>query len=316
MSKIAPRFSIPDEWATGRCPACGARSLQIAHLPSAPDEVTCGQCGFACEVEVNGTRIRPSKLPPQFDSVRQLAVFQWLAVSELRALAARAAAPAAEAAPTTAATDWIARAEKLYQLGNSLKQINSALANAGARPQQAKAAMARVIEIDQEKRQRNSRSVMLMGSAALIALLILAAVGSVVVIRPPSAPTQAGSPLVSTAARSTAVLPPLLRTLIPPGITVLDSPTPSVRSGSGPPAGKCPATPLQAAQLFGGDLKYWSKDSQTGGWMMIAAGPPVTVFVPANMSAGYLTIGEALNMISVDGPATIDNANFVAMTCP
>ncbi|MBI3177679.1 MAG: hypothetical protein HYZ35_06785 [Chloroflexi bacterium] len=179
--------------------------------------------------------------------------------------------------------------------------------------------MARVIEIDQEKRKRNSRSVMLMGSAALIALLILAAVGSVVVIRPrwlPSAPTQAGSPLVSTAARSTAVLPPLLRTLIPPGITVLDSPTPSARLGSGPAAGKCPVTPLQAAQLFGGDLSNWSKDEQTGGWMMIVAGPPVTVFVPANMSAGYLTIGEALNMISVDGPATIDNANFVAVSCP
>ncbi|MBI2977146.1 MAG: hypothetical protein HYY33_09360 [Chloroflexi bacterium] len=290
MSKIAPRFSIPDEWAAGRCPACGARALQIAHLPSAPDQVTCEQCGFSCEVEENGTRIRPSKLPPQFDSVRHLAVFQWLAVSELRALAARAAAPAAEAVPTTEATDWIARAEKLYQLGNSLKQINSALANAGATPPQAKAAMARVIEIDQEKRKRNSRSVMLMGSAALIALLILAAVGSVVVIRPrwlPSAPTQSGSPLVSTAARSTAVLPLLLRTLIPPGITVLDSPTPSARLGSGPAASKCPATPLQAAQLFGGDLSTWSKDEQTGGWMMI-----------------------------VDGPATIDNANFVAVSCP
>ncbi|MBI5290250.1 MAG: hypothetical protein HY872_00030 [Chloroflexi bacterium] len=276
MSKIAPRFSIPDEWAAGRCPACGARALQIAHLPSAPDQVTCEQCGFSCEVEENGTRIRPSKLPPQFDSVRHLAVFQWLAVSELRALAARAAAPAAEAVPTTEATDWIARAEKLYQLGNSLKQINSALANAGATPQQTQAAMARVIDIDHEKRQRNSRSVMLMGS--------------VVVLRPrwlPSAPTQSGSPLVSTAARSTAVLPLLLRTLIPPGITVLDSPTPSARLGSGPAASKCPATPLQAAQLFGGDLSNWSKDEQTGGWMMIVA-----------------------------GPATIDNANFVAVSCP
>ena len=37
--------------------------------------------------------------------------------------------------------------------------------------------------------------------------------------------------------------------------------------------------------------------------------------VPANMSAGYLVLGETFEFRNVHGPATLSNINFIAISC-
>jgi len=109
-------------------------------------------------------------------------------------------------------------------------------------------------------------------------------------------------------------VPDWIRALIPPGITVLGIPTPSVAQ-SGPPSADCPFTSELAAALFGGDSANWSFDAENNGWFMTAFAQPITVRVPLNMSAGYLVVGETLEFRNVHGPATITNVNFIAVSC-
>ncbi len=47
---------------------------------------------------------------------------------------------------------------------------------------------------------------------------------------------------------------------------------------------------------------------------MVNTGPPVTIRVPQNMVAGYMKM-DSMDMITVHGPATITNLNFVVITC-
>jgi hypothetical protein len=140
-------------------------------------------------------------------------------------------------------------------------------------------------------------------------------------------PTATLEPEVATAAaestataRATQGLPPeddlpdWVRSLVPEGVTVLNVPTPSV-SPDGPPSSDCPRTASQAVELFGGEVPFWQFDRATEGWILIVVGPPITIRVPANMSAGYLVAADTFEMRSQLGPATISNVNFAAIAC-
>jgi hypothetical protein len=103
-------------------------------------------------------------------------------------------------------------------------------------------------------------------------------------------------------------------TLVPSGITVINVPTPSLDT-NGPPTSPCPTTADQASALFGGQAANWTYNRSQQGWIFILANSPTSIRVPANMSAGYLALGETLEMRSVLGPATIHNVNFAAVSC-
>ncbi len=109
-------------------------------------------------------------------------------------------------------------------------------------------------------------------------------------------------------------VPDWIKALVPEGITVVGVPTPAVEP-AGPPNADCPFTAELAAALFGGAAADWSYDSENDGWFMTVLGPPVTVRVPLNMSAGYLVVGETFEFRNAHGPATISNINFVAISC-
>jgi hypothetical protein len=132
---------------------------------------------------------------------------------------------------------------------------------------------------------------------------------------PQEAATNAGSGVGSVIERSN--LPAPLQTLLPPGVTVLEQPTPTIWQGDGPPASQCPRTPQEAAALFGGVPELWQIESATEGWMLFSNGEPVTVRVPANMTLGYLLVEPSLSMSmnNVSGPATVENVFFGAIIC-
>ena len=129
----------------------------------------------------------------------------------------------------------------------------------------------------------------------------------------PATPTLSAADLATAAAKKSG-LPAWVSTLVPNGITVLNVPTPSIDT-TGPQTSPCPLTSDQASALFGGPSASWSYNHSNQGWILILAANPISVRVPANMLAGYLVIGDTLEMRSVQGPATVHNVNFVAISC-
>jgi hypothetical protein len=133
-------------------------------------------------------------------------------------------------------------------------------------------------------------------------------------IFPPTATLSPAARATEAAVVANSGLPDWVSQLVPPGITVINVPTPSVDT-HGPPDSICPATSNGAAALFGGRSQDWTFHGDTGGWILILAADPATIQVPANMSAGYLVFGNNLEMRSTLGPATIHNVNFIAISC-
>jgi hypothetical protein len=78
----------------------------------------------------------------------------------------------------------------------------------------------------------------------------------------------------------------------------------------------CPTVDTEAAQLFGGETSDWNYDRQNNGWTMTSVAKTVTINVPQGFSAGYLVLVNGPEMRTVNGPATLDGINFVAISCP
>ena len=101
-----------------------------------------------------------------------------------------------------------------------------------------------------------------------------------------------------------------------PTSVVQTEPPPKPGTGGARPASRCPTTSNEAADLFGGQASDWTYKADAGGWLMTAI-TPKTITVPAGMMAGYLQFGSGgANMNQVNGPAKIQNVNFIAITCP
>jgi hypothetical protein len=132
----------------------------------------------------------------------------------------------------------------------------------------------------------------------------------------PAGPGQA--PAAGTQYVDPGRLPAPLQTLVPPGVKIIDAPTPAVKQGAdsgAPPASSCPRTRDEAARLFGGLPEAWSLDNGTGGWMLISTTQAITLRIPANMVAGYMTFGSDLSINQVNGPAVIENVYMAAVSC-
>lgn len=110
-------------------------------------------------------------------------------------------------------------------------------------------------------------------------------------------------------------MPAALQTLAPPGVRVVEAPTPEIRRGDGPASSTCPASKEEAALLFGGQPDQWQAAENVQGWMLFSTSGPVTVRVPANMTLGYLEIGESLSIRDIPGPATVTNVYLGAVSC-
>jgi hypothetical protein len=96
---------------------------------------------------------------------------------------------------------------------------------------------------------------------------------------------------------------------------LMNLPDTKVDSSRGPGKAACPATSTSAAELYGGDAALWKRDaSQFPSWQMISAGDSVTVSVPDGMVAGYVD-NKSFQLLSIHGPATIYNVNFIVITC-
>jgi hypothetical protein len=319
-----PKRDIPYGWVkNGRCPACGAASLKVTHLPDMPDYMTCVKCEISFEVENGGRYVRLKYVPDALEFVEELLRNRWVEAAKLAGIIAKnrpvtqqvkTAAP-----PSTPLTDddvW-SRALKMYRLGNSPKMIQLMLLQSGQSKEQADAIFVRLKKVADEDAEQQSQKFWMMAGISMLFVVILAGgwlfasgrfavmTGQVTATPPPSQP-----------ANQPSAIGMLLR-LIPANAKpdLMNLPDTTVEKNKGPAGAACPALPENAAKLFGGDPTFWYRDeNQFPSWQMINAGEATTVKVPRGMTAAYMD-NETFEVQSVSGPATIHNVNFLVITC-
>jgi hypothetical protein len=327
--------------------------MQAAHSPNAPDEMVCPQCGLSFEIEHGGSRIRLKDLPAQLRPLRDFLSDQWMTMKEVSGLIERkpspppqpsAAAPAASAPanvqpitpPLTAesASPSVAlsneelsdRARKLIALGNSPAKVRSIFEEAKFSSEQVEAVMKGIELAERKRRESASRGMWMMGSAAGLALLVFIGLGVYIIRspqfqRPTATPAPTRPPLSIDPAKILAPFvsggganpgsAPLPQNVLPNS----GAPTAAAQQGSGPAASKCPTSPAEAAALFGGKANEWKPSDQfPGSWIFITT-TATSIRIPAKMVGGYVRGGTTLDMISVNGPATLTNVNFATVTC-
>ena len=346
-----PLFTIPDTWASqAQCPICDHKPMQAANSPNAPDEMVCPQCGLSFEIEHGGSRILLKDLPAQLRPLRDFLSDQWMTMKEVSglierkltfppqpsaaALAASAPAnvqpvtqnPTPESASPSAPIpneELLDRARKLIALGNSPAKVRSIFEEGKFPSEQIETVMKGIEVADRKQRQSASRSIWMFSSVGGLALLVFIGL-SIYIIRSPQfqRPTNTPAPtrppfsidpakILAPFISGGAGAAPLPQNVLPNS----GAPTAAAQQGSGPAASKCPASPAEAAALFGGKANEWKPaEGFKGSWVFIS--PTATsIRIPAKMTGGYVRGGSTIDMIAVNGPATLTNVNFATVTC-
>lgn len=317
----SPKWELPDVWAqNGRCPACGVQSLKVTHLPDYADYLACTRCDISFEVENGGRSIRVKYLPDQYESADAVLHNRWVEASKLSAILNERRSPVqekkADIQPTQIISDeeaW-SRALGMYRLGNKPRMIHLTLMQSGVTQEQAEFVLTRLKKIAEQDSQRQNKKFLVMAGISIFLIVILAgswlyASGNLPIILGITTVTPAPLPNQSSALNKLLKLVP--DSAKPALMTLPDT---IVDTRQGPGRALCPATAKSAARLFGGSSSLWKRDTQFSSWQMISAGDSYTVVVPTGMVAGYVD-NKTFQLMSIHGPATIYNVNFVTIMC-
>jgi hypothetical protein len=319
-----PRREIPDGWAiSGHCPACGATNLKVTHLPDLADYLSCTKCEIAFEVECGGKYVRLKYIPDALEFMDAILHNRWVEASRLSSLINEKRAPAQEKKNTPPPPSILSEEDawdsalSMYRLGNKPKMIQLILVQSGQTQELANAILARLKKVAEQDAQRQNRKFWTLAGISFLVIFFMA--GSWLYISG-KLPVLLGlvtvTPVPTRAANQPSAIGSLLN-LIPKDAKpdLMNLPDTKVEENKGPARAECPVTPALAAQLFGGDPSTWKRDdSQFPSWQMISTSDSVTVSVPDGMTAGYVD-NKTLNWLSVHGPATIYNTNFIVITC-
>jgi hypothetical protein len=320
----SPKQNIPDGWAVnGHCPACGVVGLKVTHLPDIADYLSCQKCEISFEVENGGRYIRLKYIPDTLEFVDAILHNRWVEASKLSGIIAKhrpvvSEKRASDQPPVELSNDDIwNRAYRMYRLGNKPKMIQLMLVQSGLNQEQSDVIFMKLKKISEEDaRQQNKKFLTVAGLAFLFIFLIA---GSWLYMSG-NLPVFLGLVTVTPAPTQSANQPSavsMLLKIIPAEVQpdIMNLPDTKVEEKKGPGAAACPATSKSAAELFGGEPEFWKRDmEQFPSWQMITAGDAVTVGVPTGMTAGYVD-NETFTLLSVHGPATIHNVNFLVITC-
>jgi hypothetical protein len=322
-STPSPKWEIPDSWAkNGRCPACGAMNLKVTHLPDLADYLSCAKCEIAFEVENGGRYIRLKYIPDALEFVDAALHNRWVEASRLSAIINEKRAPVQEKktppppSPAFSEEDVWNRALRMYQLGNKPRMIQLMLIQSGMTQEQADSIFAKLkIVAEQDAQQQNKKFWTVAGISIFLIILVMCSwtymSGNLSVLLGTTTVTPA--PTVADQPSAVSMLINLMPEDIKPDL--MDLPDTKVEENHGPGKSACPATPSTAAELFGGTPQLWTRDTnEFPSWQMISASDSVTVSVPEGMTAGYVD-NKSFTLLSVHGPATIHNANFLVITC-
>ena len=316
---LFPRKDIPDAWAArGRCPLCASATLKVVHLPEYPDYLLCPPCELAFEVEMTAGIIRLKNIPEQLGFVEDELRHNWVQPAVLRKLLENRRSimdQKSRAAPKQTLSDdevW-QRMLALYRLGNKPKMIEFTLIQAGAAREQTEAAALRLKSWSEQEEKRQGQKLWLVGGVT--ALLIVALVAGGWIFTNYQINNQLAQGRANSKALSQPNMPLQVLNSLPDGIKPEFLKAPPARVESvGPAATRCPLNSADAYKLFGGDIKGWQRGTTPDSWQMITTGKPSTIHVPKGMYAGFID-NTTFVFTSANGPATIYNVNFVAISC-
>jgi hypothetical protein len=317
----SPIWEIPDIWVkNGHCPACGATNLKVIHLPDHADYLSCEHCEVSFEVETGGKNIRLKSIPDEYGFADAVLHNCWVEASNLASIISERRAlfqekkNSSSSAPMLYEEDAWHRALGMYHMGNKPKMIQLSLLQSGMAQEEAGVIFEKLITLAKQDAERQNQKFWSVAGISLF--LIILAAGSWLYVSGNLSILFGAAPVTPA---SVAVKPSVverLLDLVPEGAkpALLNLPDTTV-TNSGPEISACPSTAAAAARLFGGTPALWKKDaSQFTSWQMISTGDSVTVRVPNGMVAGYVD-NKSFKLLSVHGPATINNVNFVAITC-
>ena len=209
------------------------------------------------------------------------------------------------------------RIKQLRALGNSPKEIRTTLTQAEKDPERVRAILGIIAQSERQEQARQGKK--LAWSLGILAVIVIILVGAGIVYQENvlkqnqlAAAGGAGPTLQPTQAPNLAVKLLNLNTPV-----VNYGSVPPVASGTGVSAVTCPRTADQAANLFGARPADWYYPPGSNGWVMAhAGGTSATIFVPKGMKAAYLQLSNKLTLIEVEGPVTLSNTYYVAISCP
>ncbi len=317
-----PKWELPDAWAkSGHCPACGATNLKVTHLPDYPDYLSCTHCQVSFEVENGGRLIRIKYLPDEYEFADGVLHNRWVAASSLAGILNKNKTPSPvsiekkeDPKPLQSLSDAEAwkRALGMYRLGNKPKLIQLSLMQSGMTQEQADVIFEKLRRLAEQDAQKQSQKFWMLAGISIFLILSLTggwlyASGNFATLFNPATPVPlADQP--STMERLLDLVPDEAKPAI------MDLPQTVAETGRGPAESSCPANATDAAELFGGNSALWRRDSQFPAWQMINPGSSITVSVPEGMTAAYVD-NKTFEFLSVHGPATLYNANFVVISC-
>jgi hypothetical protein len=348
MSEIKIRQTIPDAWAEqGQCPLCAAPGMRVQHPTDGADQLQCAACGVTFEVELNGARLHVCHWPDSLAFLHETVAYGWMTLAELLALIRQADPASAPTSPATPGRPPIASpkteadsglqkdagtitrtsapspehrppapnaaeifvlVKKLRTLGNSPKQIRIILTQAEKDPERVQAILGIVAQMERQEQTRQGNKLRLSLSLVGLLIIILVGIGFVLQKNYQTTIVAAGSVLQNTA--------------VPDLAKILNLNTPVVKYGAAPPGSSsgsesvCPPNSKRAAALFGGQEADWYSPQNSNGWIMVHQGQPTEIYIPAGMTAAYLKLGKSLQMVNVNGPATLSGVYYIAVSCP
>jgi len=316
MTSTQVRQNIPDDWSQKvTCPLCAVFKMQVVHPLFGPDQLRCDSCGISIELELGGDHIHVMEWPDGHTALQEDVADRWINVEELRTLvhllAVRQRAGMSTPNPNQRVNEELLAevsrtVESLRGLGNPPAQILAILEENEVDPQRIEAAREAVNRLERTERELRARRLRFFLLLAGVILILMIGAGIVISSAFP------GKTDGSSDSHQVPVIPYLVKALHL-GTPVTEPTTTPEGTASGKISG-CPNSPAEAAAMFGGQVDKWSSPSSTG-WVMLTTSQTATIFVPKNMSAGYLQFSNQLSLIQVDGPTTLTDIYYVAIRC-
>ena len=314
-----PKWDLPDAWAkSGHCPACGATNLKVTHLPDMPDYLSCARCQVSLEVENGGRFVRLKYIPDRYEFADAQLHNRWVEAASLSAILNKARPEAHEEKTIPPSTQMLSdadawnRALGMYRLGNKPKMIQLTLMQSGMPQEQAAVIYQKLKKLAEQDAQKMNQKFWILAGISIFLILSLAggwlyASGNFAILMGDATPV----PMVEG---PSAV--ELLLDLVPDDAkpAIVDLPETVVEVGRGPGHSSCPPTSGMAAELFGGDAGMWQKSGAFAAWQMVNPIDSAIVTVPTDMTAAYVN-NKTMQFLSVHGPATIYNVNFLVISC-
>jgi len=316
---LFPRQDIPDAWgAKGRCPMCGKSSLQVMHLSKSPDYLLCSSCDLSFEIEKSSGIIRLKNIPEELGFVEDELRYNWVQPATLRNLMEnrnlvkqQKAIPAAREALSD--EDVWNRMLSLYKMGNKPKMIGFMLIQNGATKEQVEAAALKLKKWSEQDEKQQKGKLWVLGVITLLLVMTIFLGGLAFTSSQidnqlsqgrgsPQGASQPSMPLVALNSLPDIVKPEFMKG------------SPLRVENVGPDYARCPTNSTNAAKLFGGDAAGWQPGSQPESWQMITTGKPATIRIPKGMYVGFID-NKTFVFTTADGPATIYNVNFAAISC-